>query len=74
MSQSASLAQPLFCLAASAGFCLAFVQYLTLLMALGLKPASAAEKATALLGQGLSRPLAPLGSDALVLFYLFLAT
>lgn len=43
MSQSTGLAQPLFCLAASAGFCLVFVQHVTALMALGLKPASAAE-------------------------------
>lgn len=73
MSQSAGLAQPLFCLAASTSLCLVFVQYLTPLMALGLKPASAAEKGTSLLGQELPRPSASLGSDALLLFNLFLA-
>lgn len=75
MSQSAGLTQPLFCLAASAGVCFVFVQYLTPLMVLGLKPASAAEKATSLpvlLGQEVSWPLALLGSDVFVFVYLFL--
>lgn len=52
MSQSTGLTQPLFCLAASAGFCLVFVQYLTPLMALGLKPASATEKSHFSAGAG----------------------
>lgn len=76
MSQSAGLTQPLFCLAASASFRFVFVQYLTPLTALELKPASAAEKATSLPvlpGQEVSWPLALLGSNVFVSVYLFLA-
>lgn len=65
MSQSTGLTQRLFCLAASTGFRLVFVQYLTPLLALGLKPTSAAAKATSLLGKELSCPSALLGSDTL---------